>query len=134
MYKRQLLICPTTFMLRVSFSPAPECVIVVLLESSFSDPRAAKNNCCCCYCYAPTSAARRVGVLLHSHCSSAHHTYAINLGIVQATMPAFIVVISMIWLKTKISLLQIFAILVTFLGVLTKNISGNAKKPVTARK
>ena len=34
---------------------------------------------------------------------SAHHTYAINLGIVQATMPAFIVVISMIWLKTKIS-------------------------------
>ena len=34
-------------MLRVSFSPAPECVIVVLLESSFSDPRAAQN----CYYY-----------------------------------------------------------------------------------
>ena len=43
---------PTTFMLRVSFSPAPECVIVVLLESSFSDPRAAQNcYCCCCCCY-----------------------------------------------------------------------------------
>ena len=38
---------PTTFMLRVSFSPAPECVIVVLLESSFSDPRAAQSCCCC---------------------------------------------------------------------------------------
>lgn len=49
---------------------------------------------------------------------SAHHTYAINLGIVQATMPAFIVIISMIWLKTKIGLLQIFGLLVTFLGVL----------------
>ena len=46
---------------------------------------------------------------------SAHHTYAINLGIVQATMPAFIVIISMIWLKTKIGLLQIFGLLVTLL-------------------
>ena len=43
---------PTTFMLRVSFSPAPEYVIVVLLESSFSDPRAAQNYCYCYYyCY-----------------------------------------------------------------------------------
>ena len=29
---------PTTFMSRVSVSSAPECVIAVLLESSFSDP------------------------------------------------------------------------------------------------
>ena len=29
---------PTTFMLRVSFSPVPECVVIGLLESSFSDP------------------------------------------------------------------------------------------------
>ena len=45
-YVRINPVIPTTFMLRVSFSPAPECVIVVLLESSFSDPRAAQN---CCY-------------------------------------------------------------------------------------
>ena len=31
-----------TFLLKVSFSPAPECVIVVLLESTFSDARAAE--------------------------------------------------------------------------------------------
>ena len=29
---------PTTFMLRVSFSPVPECVVIGLLETSFSDP------------------------------------------------------------------------------------------------
>tara|TARA_B100000287_G_scaffold132765_1_gene124849 strand:- start:749 stop:1645 length:897 start_codon:yes stop_codon:yes gene_type:complete len=49
---------------------------------------------------------------------SAHHTFAINLGIVQATMPAFIIIISMFWLNTKINLLQIFGLVITFLGVL----------------
>ena len=36
----------------------------------------------------------------------AHYTVAINLGIVQSPMPAFIMVISIIWLKTKINLMQ----------------------------
>ena len=49
---------PTTFMLRVSFSPAPECVIVVLVESTFSDPRSAQNDCYCCCRY--TLVAKRV--------------------------------------------------------------------------
>ena len=35
---------PTTFMLRVSFSPVPECVEIGLLESSFSDPPAAPGT------------------------------------------------------------------------------------------
>ena len=39
-------------MLRVSFSPVPECVVLGLLESSFSDPPRAPGRChCCCYCY-----------------------------------------------------------------------------------
>ena len=38
------LVFPTTFMLRVSFSPVPECVEIGLLESSFSDPPAAPGT------------------------------------------------------------------------------------------
>tara|TARA_B100000965_G_C19556376_1_gene742407 strand:+ start:648 stop:1556 length:909 start_codon:yes stop_codon:yes gene_type:complete len=49
---------------------------------------------------------------------SAHHTIAINLGIVQSTMPAFIIIISMFWLKTKIVFMQLVGLLVTFFGVL----------------
>ena len=45
---------------------------------------------------------------------SAHHTVAINLGIVQSTMPAFIMIISMFWLKTIINFKQIAGLLVTF--------------------
>ena len=48
---------------------------------------------------------------------SAHHTIAINLGIVQSTMPAFIILISMIWLKTKIKFYQILGLFITLLGV-----------------
>ena len=48
---------------------------------------------------------------------SAHHTVAINLGIVQSTMPAFIMIISMFWLKTRINFKQVAGLLVTFLGV-----------------
>ena len=56
---------------------------------------------------------------------SAHHTVAINLGIVQSTMPAFIMIISMFWLKTKINLKQISGLLVTFVGVLIVISNGN---------
>ena len=48
---------------------------------------------------------------------SAHHTVAINLGIVQSTMPAFIMIISMFWLKTIINFKQVAGLLVTFVGV-----------------
>ena len=56
---------------------------------------------------------------------SAHHTVAINLGIVQSTMPAFIMVISMFWLKTSINLKQVTGLLVTFLGVSIVICNGN---------
>ena len=49
---------------------------------------------------------------------SAHHTVAINLGIVQSTTPAFIMIISMFWLKTRINLKQVTGLLITFIGVL----------------
>ncbi len=48
---------------------------------------------------------------------SAHHTVAINLGIVQSTTPAFIMIISMFWLKTRINLKQVTGLLITFIGV-----------------
>ena len=48
---------------------------------------------------------------------SAHYTVAINLGIVQSTMPAFIMMISMFWLKTRINFKQVAGLLVTFVGV-----------------
>ena len=56
---------------------------------------------------------------------SAHHTVAINLGIVQSTMPAFIMIISMFWLKTRINLKQITGLLITFIGVLIVISNGN---------
>lgn len=49
---------------------------------------------------------------------SAHHTIAINLGIVQSTMPAFIIIISMVWLKSKINLKKIIGLFITLIGVL----------------
>ncbi len=56
---------------------------------------------------------------------SAHHTVAINLGIVQSTTPAFIMIISMFWLKTKINLKQVTGLLITFIGVLIVISNGN---------
>ena len=56
---------------------------------------------------------------------SAHHTVAINLGIVQSTMPAFIMIISMFWLKTRINLKQVTGLLITFIGVLIVISNGN---------
>jgi len=56
---------------------------------------------------------------------SAHHTVAINLGIVQSTMPAFIMIISMFWLKTRINLKQVTGLLITFIGVSIVISNGN---------
>ena len=56
---------------------------------------------------------------------SAHHTVAINLGIVQSTTPAFIMIISMFWLKTRINLKQVSGLLITFIGVSIVISNGN---------
>jgi len=56
---------------------------------------------------------------------SAHHTVAINLGIVQSTMPAFIMLLSMFWLKTRVNLKQVIGLLVTFIGVSIVISNGN---------
>ena len=56
---------------------------------------------------------------------SAHYTVAINLGIVQSTTPAFIMIISMFWLKTKINLKQVTGLFVTFIGVSIVISNGN---------
>ncbi len=58
---------------------------------------------------------------------SAHYTIAINLGIIQSIMPAIIIIISIIWLKTKISLIQIIGLLITFIGVAIIVSKGNIK-------
>ena len=56
---------------------------------------------------------------------SAHHTVAINLGIVQSTTPAFIMIIAMFWLKTKINLKQVTGLFITFIGVSIVISNGN---------
>ena len=56
---------------------------------------------------------------------SAHHTVAINLGIVQSTTPAFIMIISMFWLKTRINLKQVTGLFITFIGVSIVISNGN---------
>ena len=56
---------------------------------------------------------------------AAHDTIAINLGLVQGTMPAFIIIIAWIWLKDKINLTQFLGVLITFIAVLIVVCSGN---------
>ena len=56
---------------------------------------------------------------------SAHYTVAINLGIVQSTTPAFIMIISVFWLKTRINLKQVTGLLITFIGVSIVISNGN---------
>ena len=60
-----------------------------------------------------------------SYYIAAHDTIAINLGIVQGTMPAFIIIIARIWLKNKITLLQLLGLIFTFAAVLLVVSSGN---------
>ena len=56
---------------------------------------------------------------------AAHDTIAINLGLVQGTMPAFIIIIAWIWLKDKINFTQFLGVLTTFIAVLIVVCSGN---------
>ena len=56
---------------------------------------------------------------------AAHDTIAINLGLVQGTMPAFIIIIARVWLKEQINLIQLFGVLITFFAVLIVVSSGN---------
>jgi drug/metabolite transporter (DMT)-like permease len=56
---------------------------------------------------------------------AAHDTIAINLGLVQGTMPAFIIIISWFWLKDKINLTQFLGVLITFIAVLIVVSAGN---------
>ena len=55
---------------------------------------------------------------------AAHDTIAINLGLVQGTMPAFIIIIAWIWLKDKINFTQFLGVLITFIAVLIVVCSG----------
>ena len=56
---------------------------------------------------------------------AAHDTIAINLGLVQGTMPAFIIIISRMWLKEKINIPQLLGVITTFVAVLLVVSSGN---------
>ena len=56
---------------------------------------------------------------------AAHDTIAINLGIVQGTMPAFIIIIAWFWLSEKINFKQFTGVLITFLSVLIIVTSGD---------
>ena len=56
---------------------------------------------------------------------AAHDTIAINLGLVQGTMPAFIIIIAWIWLKDKINFTQFLGVLISFIAVLIVVCSGN---------
>ena len=56
---------------------------------------------------------------------AAHDTIAINLGLVQGTMPAFIIIIAWIWLQEKINFTQLLGVLITFIAVLVVVSSGN---------
>ena len=56
---------------------------------------------------------------------AAHDTIAINLGLVQGTMPAFIIIIAWVWLKDKINLTQFLGVLITFIAVLVVVSAGN---------
>ena len=56
---------------------------------------------------------------------AAHDTIAINLGLVQGTMPAFIIIIAWVWLKDKINLTQFLGVLTTFIAVLIVVSAGN---------
>ena len=56
---------------------------------------------------------------------AAHDTIAINLGLVQGTMPAFIIIIAWIWLQEKINFTQLLGVFITFIAVLVVVSSGN---------
>lgn len=60
-----------------------------------------------------------------SYYIAAHDTIAINLGIVQGTMPAFIIIIAWFWLNEKVNFKQLTGVLITFMSVLVVVSSGD---------
>ena len=58
---------------------------------------------------------------------AAHETIAINLGLVQGTMPAFIIIIAWVWLRDKINFTQFLGVLISFIAVLIVVSEGNLK-------
>jgi len=56
---------------------------------------------------------------------SAQYTSAINLGIIQGTMPAIVLIGSLIFFKEKTNLIQICGLFLTFIGVLILVSQGN---------
>jgi drug/metabolite transporter (DMT)-like permease len=50
---------------------------------------------------------------------AAHHTTAINLGIIQSTMPAFVLLGSLLVYRTPIRLVQTLGVVITLAGVVT---------------
>ena len=58
---------------------------------------------------------------------AAHDTIAINLGLVQGTMPAFIIIIAWVWLRDKINFTQFLGVLISFIAVLIVVSEGNLK-------
>ena len=56
---------------------------------------------------------------------AAHETIAINLGLVQGTMPAFIIIIAWVWFRDKINFTQFLGVLITFTAVLIVVSAGN---------
>lgn len=49
---------------------------------------------------------------------AANYTVAVNLGIIQCTMPAFILILAVLFLNTKVSKIEVFGMLVALVGVL----------------
>ena len=59
---------------------------------------------------------------------SAHYTSAINLGIIQGTMPAIILMGSVVFFKEKTNLTQVLGLILTFFGVLILVSQGELQK------
>jgi len=56
---------------------------------------------------------------------AAHYTTAINLGVIQGVMPAFILIFSLIFYKTKVIKIEIVGLFVSLFGVLVIVSKGN---------
>ncbi len=62
---------------------------------------------------------------------AAHHTSAINMGILQGTVPVFVLMLAFLMQGTRASLLQIIGVLVTTVGVVVVATQGEPMRLVT---
>jgi drug/metabolite transporter (DMT)-like permease len=62
---------------------------------------------------------------------AAHHTSAINMGILQGTVPVFVLVLAFLLQGTRASVLQIIGVLVTTIGVVVVATKGEPMRLVT---